>query len=128
MRRIIIVSILSLIFIAPVIAFGAEVETLTKASEAPPIQMLIPGFEVRELPLQLKNINSLACSPDGRIFALCYNGNVMQLKDTNGDGLEDTATYFFTNTSNQIPPSVGMCWGPGGLYVASHGRVIRLKD
>ena len=90
--------------------------------------MLIPGFTVRELPLEVNNINSLVCAPDGRIFALCYDGNVLQLKDTKGDGLEDTATYFFKNEHNEIPPSIGMCWGPGGLYIASHGRVVRLRD
>src|SRR5207244_3759315 len=25
-------------------------------------------------------------------------------------------------------PSIGMTWGPGGLYIASHGRVIRLRE
>src|SRR5439155_6880181 len=59
---------------------------------------------------------------------LCYDGNVLQLKDTNGDGLEDRATHFHKNDKNEILPSIGMCWGPGGLYLASQGRVIRLRD
>ena len=94
----------------------------------PPVQMLVPGFTVHELPLHLNNINSLVCAPDGRIFALGYDGNVFQLKDTDGDGLEDTATYFYKNERNEIPESIGMAWGPGGLYIASRGRVIRLRD
>ena len=101
---------------------------LVTVSNPPPIQMLVPGFTVRELPLELNNINSLAYAPDGRLFALGYDGNVFQLKDTDGDGLEDTANYFFKNESNQIPASIGMAWGPGGLYIASQGRVIRLRD
>src|SRR5580704_2757211 len=99
------------------------------AGNAPrPLQMLMPGFTVREVPLQLNNINSLVYAPDGRLFALAYNGNVWQLKDTNGDGLEDTASLFYKNESNAIPPSIGMAWGPGGLYIASKTRVIRLRD
>ena len=94
----------------------------------PIVHMLVPGFTVRELPLELNNINNLVFAPDGRLFALCYDGNVLQLKDTNGDGLEDTATHFYKNDKNEILPSIGMCWGPGGLYIASQGRVIRLKD
>lgn len=94
----------------------------------PPIQMLVPGFTVRELPLQLNNINCFAYAPDGRLFALCYDGNIFQLKDTDGDGLEDTAIPFFKNEHNEIPASIGMAWGPGGLYIASQGRVIRVKD
>ena len=105
-------------------AAPAEISFVT-VSNLPPIQMLVPGFTVRELPLALNNINSLAYAPDGRLLALGYDGNVFQLKDTDGDGLEDTASYFFKNESNQIPASIGMAWGPGGLYIASQGRVIR---
>jgi putative heme-binding domain-containing protein len=97
-------------------------------SNPPPIQMLVPGFTVRQLPLELNNINNLVYAPDGRLFALGYDGNVYQLKDTDGDGLEDTATYFYKNDHGEIPASVGMAWGPGGLYIASQHRVIRLRD
>ncbi|MEY2427614.1 MAG: hypothetical protein QOJ40_499, partial [Verrucomicrobiota bacterium] len=94
----------------------------------PLVQMLVPGFSVRELPLEVNNINNLVYAPDGRLFALCYDGNILQLKDTDGDGLEDTATHFFNNEHNEILPSIGMAWGPSGLYIASQGRVIRLRD
>src|SRR5712672_434063 len=101
---------------------------LTFVKEPPPVQMLVPGFTARELPLELNNINNLVYAPDGRLFALGYNGKVLQLKDTDGDGLEDAATVFFDNKNNEILPSIGMAWGPGGLYLASQGRVIRLRD
>ena len=90
----------------------------------PLVQMLVPGFTVRELPLALRNLNNLVYAPDGRLFALGYDGNVYQLKDTDGDGLEDASTLFFDNTRAEIPPSIGMAWGPGGLYLASRGRVL----
>lgn len=90
--------------------------------------MLVPGFTVRELPLDVNNINNFVFAPDGRLFALGYDGNVVQLVDTDGDGLEDTPVRFFKNDRNEILPSIGMCWGPGGLYIASQGRVIRLRD
>lgn len=101
---------------------------LVVVSNPPPIQMLVPGFAVRELPLTVNNINNLVFAPDGRLFALCYDGNVLQLKDTDGDGLEDTATYFYKNDKNEILPSIGMCWGRNGLYIASQKRVIHLRD
>src|SRR5688572_24771037 len=94
----------------------------------PLVQMLVPGFTVRELPVALRNLNNLVYAPDGRLFALGYDGNVYQLKDTNGDGLEDTATDFYKNERNEIPPSIGMAWGPGGLYIASRGRIVHLRD
>jgi putative heme-binding domain-containing protein len=101
---------------------------LVVVSNPPPVQMLVPGFTVRELPVPVNNVNNLVFAPDGRLFALCYDGNVLQLKDTNGDGLEDTATLFYQNDKSEILPSIGMGWGPGGLYIASQGRVIHLRD
>jgi putative heme-binding domain-containing protein len=108
---------------------AARIEKLLTAISNPPlVQMLVPGFTVRELPIELNNINNFVFAPDGRLFALCYDGNVLQLKDRDGDGLEDSATHFYRNDRNEIPPSIGTCWGPGGLYIASQGRVIRLRD
>ena len=107
---------------------GPVQQPLVVVSNGPLIKMLVPGFTVHELPLHLNNINSLVCAPDGRIFALAYDGNVFQLTDNSGGGLEDTASYFFKNDREQIPASIGMAWGPGGLYIASRGRVLRLRD
>ena len=101
---------------------------LVVVSNPPAVQMLVPGFTVREVPVQLRNLNNLVYAPDGRLFALGYDGNVYQLKDTDGDGLEDSAPLFFDNTKNEIPPSIGMAWGPGGLYIASRGRILHLRD
>jgi putative heme-binding domain-containing protein len=104
------------------------VDLLSPVTNAPPVQMLVPGFTARELPLVLNNINNLVYAPDGRLFALGYDGNIHQLKDTDGDGLEDSATFFYKNERNEILPSIGMAWGPGGLYIASQKRVLRIRD
>lgn len=103
-------------------------QPLVIVADPPPVQMLVPGFTVREVPLPLRNLNNLVYAPDGRLFALGYDGNVHQLKDTDGDGLEDTSSLFWDNTGNEIAPSIGAAWGPGGLYIASRGRVIHLRD
>ncbi|WP_414662657.1 DUF7133 domain-containing protein [Horticoccus sp. 23ND18S-11] len=97
-------------------------------ADLPPVQMLVPGFTVRELPVKLRNLNNLVYASDGRLFALGYDGNVHQLHDSDGDGVEDRSTLFFDNARNEIPPSIGMAWGPGGLYVASRGRILHLRD
>lgn len=95
----------------------------------PPVQMLVPGFVVRELPVQLTNVNNLSYGPDGRLYAYAYDGNVYRLEDTDGDGLEDKASPFFKNDNSEIVGSVGMAWGPdGNLYLASRERVVRLRD
>lgn len=40
----------------------------------PPVQLLVPGFSVRELTLLLRNLINLVSAPDGRHFTLGYGG------------------------------------------------------
>lgn len=96
-------------------------------ADAPPkVTMLVPGFKVEELPLRLSNINNLRFSPDGTLTALGYDGRVHLLRDTDGDGLEDSATLFWGNRTLSVP--VGMVWGDSGLFVSSKGKVSLLRD
>ena len=57
------------------------------AVEHPPlVQMLMPGFTVRELPVALTNIDCLRYRADGKLVAGAYNGKIWLLSDTDGDG------------------------------------------
>ncbi|MBU6400914.1 MAG: hypothetical protein KGS61_11390, partial [Verrucomicrobia bacterium] len=96
------------------------------AEAAPVVHMLVPGFTVREVPVHLPNINDLRFAPDGRLTALAYDGRVWLLRDTDGDGLEDTAELFWDKPTIRVP--VGMAWSTAGLYVSSHGKVSLLRD
>jgi putative heme-binding domain-containing protein len=107
---------------------GPTEVSVVAVSNPPPVQMLVPGFAVRELPVKLKNVNNVVYAPDGRLFAFGYNGNVWQLADTDNDGLEDKATVFWDNSKGEILQTVGMAWGPGGLYIPNKGRILRLRD
>ncbi len=91
-----------------------------------PVSLLVPGFTVRELPVQLTNLNNLRFTPEGKLSALGYDGRVHILTDTDGDGLEDTATFFWEKTTLSVP--VGMAWSKDGLYVSSKGKVSLLRD
>lgn len=88
--------------------------------------MLVPGFTVRELPVKLPNANNLRFAPDGRLAALGYDGRVWLLRDSDRDGLEDTAELFWDQPTLSVP--VGMAWSTGGLYVSSHSKVSLLRD
>lgn len=98
----------------------------------PAVQMLVPGFTVRELPLSLPNINNVKYRADGKVVAVGYNGLVYLLSDTDGDGLEDKAEMFWTNNSILAP--IGMALTPPGysrgqgLFIASMGKVSLVVD
>jgi putative heme-binding domain-containing protein len=97
----------------------------------PAVQVLLPGFTVRQLPVDLPNINNVRYRADGKLVALGYNGNVYLLSDTDGDGLEDRADLWWEN-KGQLRSPIGMAltpqgYPPGeGVFVASKGKVSLL--
>ena len=93
-----------------------------------PVRMLVPGFTVRELPVELTNLNNLEYAPDGRLFAVGYDGRIHALTDTNGDGLEDASKEFYAPKATDLRAPVGMAIAPEGIYVASKGRISLLRD
>jgi putative heme-binding domain-containing protein len=109
----------------------------------PEVQVLLPGFEVFELPVKLPNLNNLRYRDDGGLYALGYDGNVWLLRDTDGDGLEDATSLFFENKAHLRGP-IGLAVIPAnhallrrggelipgarGLIVASKGKVSALLD
>lgn len=95
---------------------GPNAEPLVTVANPPPIQMLIPGFSVHELPVDLKNMNNVRYRADGKLYALGYNGDVWLLSDTDGDGFEETAKKFWD--------SKGRLRGPIGMAVIPEGHVL----
>src|SRR6266478_2664308 len=108
------------------ISFLALALTQALAEPSPVVHMLVPGFTVQELPVHLSNLNNLRFAPDGRLFALAYDGRIHVLRDTNGDGLEDKDELFWDKPTLSVP--VGMALGPEGVFVSSHGKVSLLRD
>lgn len=106
---------------------------LVPVKDPPPVQVLLPGFTVRELPVELTNINNVLYKPDGTLVALAYNGVIYHLKDTNGDGLEDKAEVFWDSKGSLSSP-IGMALTPpkykhgDGVFVTSKGRLLLITD
>ncbi len=108
-------------------------EPLLPVKDPPPVQVFLPGFSVRELPLDLTNLNNVKCRPDGTIVAVGYDGRVWLLADRNGDGLEEEAKLFWDNKSGLRSP-IGMdLTTPGyshgdGLFVVGKTRCVLIVD
>lgn len=111
----------------------ADVVSLDRVTDAPEIQMIVPGFRVRRLPLELTNVNNVRFRRDGKLITLGYNGDIHLLTDTDGDGLEDHAELFFKNQGSLRGP-LGMLPTPpeysrgGGVFVPSKGKVSLIVD
>jgi len=90
-----------------------------------PVRMLVPGFVVRELPVKLTNLNNIEYAADGRLFASGYDGRLHELRDTDGDGLEDQVRTFWEKPSDDYP--LGMVVRQEGLYVLRrHALLLHL--
>lgn len=88
------------------------------------VHMLVPGFTVRELPVDLPNLNSLTYDNQGVLYAAGYDGRIHRLTDTDGDGLEDKAEIVWDQPTLRTPTALR--WRPEGLYVVANGKVSLL--
>lgn len=108
-------------------------EPLVSVTDPPPVQVFAPGFEVRRLPVDLPNINNVKYRPDGTLVALCYNGDIWLLGDTDGDGVEDKASLFW-EAKGRLRAPIGMDLTPpksehgDGVFVASKGKISLIVD
>jgi len=99
----------------------------------PPVQVFVPGFTVKQLPVNLPNVNNVLYRPDGKLVALGYNGNVYLLSDSDGDGLEDKVELFWENKGSLHAP-IGMALTPPGykhgqgVFVPSKGKCSLIVD
>ena len=99
----------------------------------PAVQFLVPGFTVKELPVELPNINNVRYREDGKLVALGYNGNIYLLSGGKETGLEDKVELFWENKGSLRSP-IGMALTPKGyakgqgVFVAAKGKVVLIVD
>jgi putative heme-binding domain-containing protein len=106
---------------------------LVSVPKPPPVQVLLPGFSVRELPVDMTNINNVKYRADGKLVALSYAGDIDLLSDHDGDGVEETVEHFWDNKGSLVAP-IGMALTPenyragSGVFVASKGKISLILD
>lgn len=114
------------------LAAGTQGHALETLAQPPVVQMLVPGFTVRELPLKIGNLTNVRYRHDGRAIGLGYDGRIYTLIDTDGDGLEDKAGMYWDQKSMRGP--IGMVLAPKGdprgegVFVGSKGKVSFFPD
>lgn len=110
----------------PLIARSAAGLPLPPADEAANRISLPPGFEIRVFAANVSGRPRLMqFGPDGWLYAALINsGQVARLPDRNADGLADGIEVVASGF--QGPNNVE--WHDGWLYVASTGKVERLRD
>jgi putative heme-binding domain-containing protein len=114
-------------------ADGARGHPLRSVAHPPAVQVLVPGFTVKQLPVDLPNVNNVKYRADGKLVALGYDGNVYLLSDGDGDGLEDRVELFWEN-KGQLRAPIGMALTPPGyklgqgVFVACKGKLSLIVD
>ena len=111
----------------------AGTKPLVRVADPPSVQMFLPGFVVKQLMVDLPNINNVLYRDDGALVTVGYDGNIHLLTDTDGDGVEDRAELFWENKGSLISP-VGMALTRPddprgrGVYVASKSKCALIVD
>ena len=96
------------------------------ADETRAPKMLMPGFTVRELPIDLTSLNNIEYAKDGRLYAGGYDGRFHMLRDTNNDGLEDKVDTFSPDTSANYP--LGIVVKDGEPHFVLADEIVRFRD
>ena len=111
---------------------GLKGHGLETVPDPPVVQMLVPGFTVRELPLKIGNLNNVRYRHDGKLVGQGYDGRIYLLSDTDGDGLEDKAEFFWEERTLRSPMGIALTAKGDprgdGVFVASKGKVSLILD
>ncbi len=83
------------------------------------------GFRVQEFATGVQEPNSIVFDDENNIYYTeLLDGNIVRLRDTNGDGVSDERTIFASDFN--LPR--GLAWHDGKLYVSSRGQINALTD
>lgn len=108
---------------APIDSF--PVDTLAAPAPLPTKIDVVPGFTAERLPLVDEIMpTGLAWRPDGTLVFSSLKGQVWQARDTDGDGLEDTAAVL----SDELAAPYGVAIARDAVDVINKYALLRLYD
>lgn len=89
-------------------------------------QITLPEkFRIQAFASDLQEPNALAFDEAGNLYySELVDGNIVRLRDTNGDGIADEKKVFASNFANPR----GLVWHNRMLYVSSRGQINTLRD
>jgi glucose/arabinose dehydrogenase len=83
------------------------------------------GFRVETFADNLSDPSALALDDAGNLYySQLVDGNIVRLRDTNGDNVADETKVFASGFKNPR----GLAWRDGTLYVSSRGQINTLRD
>ncbi len=85
-----------------------------------------PGVNVTVWAEGLANPTSLAFGRDGTLYVATLGGDIIAMRDTDGDGRITSDEQRAYGTGLSAP--LGLAWVDGDLYVGHRGGVTRLRD
>lgn len=107
----------------------ARAQAQTQAAEVhhPDLQAVrAPAdFRVQVFARDLQEPNALAFDDQGNLYYTeLVDGNVVRLRDANGDGVADERKVFASGFKNPR----GLAWHEGTLYLSQRGQILTLRD
>lgn len=83
------------------------------------------GFQAQVFARQLREPSALTFDDQGNLYYTeLVEGNVVRLRDTNGDGIADASQIFAAGFRNPR----GLAWRDGTLYVSHRGQLVTVRD
>lgn len=105
----------------------AQAETQAADVQHPALQdaRAPAGFRVQVFAQDLQEPNALSFDDQGNLYYTeLVDGNVVRLRDTNGDGIADERKVFASGFKNPR----GLAWHEGTLYLSQRGQILTLRD
>ena len=118
------ISLVTPLLVLPGAAFAAAAAPSDTLGPGVPAFTVRPGFRVTLAAEKLDEARFLEFDDKGVLYVSQPRGNIVALRDKDGDGVYETSTKFLTGK----PSAHGMHWKNGWLWYSRAGAIDRARD